>query len=90
MVVSSRDAVQAHGEELALPDCQDPCSPISTACSDARTALEQLPVSAGSALHVTASTVLTLPVAGDGREGVRLPVHVPVLVWSTTAARGVS
>jgi acyl-CoA reductase-like NAD-dependent aldehyde dehydrogenase len=78
LVYAFADAVEAHGEELALLDCLDTGSPISNARFDVRIALEQMRMFAGFALEMKGTTV---PATNNLHFSVREPVGVVAKIF---------
>jgi acyl-CoA reductase-like NAD-dependent aldehyde dehydrogenase len=78
LVYAFADAVEAHGEELALLDCLDTGSPISNARFDVRIALEQMRMFAGFALEMKGSTI---PATNNLHLSVREPVGVVAKIF---------
>lgn len=71
LVAALADAVERHGEELALLDTVDAGSPISNSRADVATAVAQLRMFAGQALELKGTTVPASP-------GLHVTVREPV------------
>ncbi|RIT40858.1 aldehyde dehydrogenase family protein [Mycobacteroides abscessus] len=78
LVLQLADAIEEHGEELALLDTLDAGSPIINSRLDVRIALEQMRMFAGFALEMKGQTI---PASNALHLTVREPVGVVAKIW---------